>query len=245
MSGCLLRDLQTLQDFGFIVNLKRGKSAALFSLRGKGKQQVERDLYNNMGFKIDFEVDSKRHELHVALDYKYVGCFVQNSGSQAKEFKHRSGTANSSLTLLRRRVFSRAAINAKAKTTVTQAISFGQLYFCEHTSSRPVPSIERGYDSVHLRIAKTVVGWRPNSSWQHLASEEILALASLPSSSLWVSASRLRYLGRFVHVGPDHLHALVEIAAPLKSSWHRLIWQDIAHLRTISDECPADNADLF
>ena len=131
--------------FGFVVNLKKGKSAALFALRGKGKLQVETELYNRSDFAIKFDACGKQQSLHVALDYKHVGCHLQNNGSHAKEFRHRSGTATSSLTLLRRKVFSRASLLQRTKSTVTQAVSFGQLYNGKHTASRPSPSIDKGY----------------------------------------------------------------------------------------------------
>ena len=121
--------------FGFVVNMKKGKSAALFSFRGKGKQQVETQLYNDEHFTIDFEDGRKKLFLHVATEYKHVGCYLQNSCGQAKEFKHRSSAASSSLTLLRRRVFARSALTQRVKSTVSQAVSFGQLYYGKHTAS--------------------------------------------------------------------------------------------------------------
>ena len=126
--------------FGFVVHLKKGKSAALFALRGKGKLQVETELYNKSDFVIKFDACGKQQSLHVALDYKHVGCFLQCNGSHAKEFRHRSGTAGSSLTLLRRKVFSRAALAQRTKSIVTQAISFGHLYNGKHTASCPAPA---------------------------------------------------------------------------------------------------------
>ena len=231
--------------FGFVVNMKKGKSAAMFCLRGAGKRQVEFELYNVSDYRIDFDAGHKKQSLHVALEYKHLGCYLQHNGAQSKEFKFRSAVANSSISLLRRKVFSRAAISQRTKSTVTQAISFSQLYFSQHTASLPVPSINKGYEAVHIRVCKAVIGWKPDTSWKHITSDKILAQAALPSFSCFTSAARLRYLARVFAVGPDLLHALVEIAAPLPNSWHRLVWSDIAFLRSITDDCPATDSDLF
>ena len=220
-----------------VVNLKKEKSAALFALRGKGKLQVETDLYNTSDVAIKFDAGSKQQYLHVALDYKHVACFLQCNGSHAKEFRHRSGTASSSLTLLRRKVVSRAVHTQRTKSTVTQAVSFGQLYNGKHTDSRPAPSIDKGDQAVHIRVAKAIIGWKPDASWMHTTADEILAQAALPSFECMTSAARLRHLERFIAIGPDHLLALVEIAAPLKTlappclEWHCMNSQ---HFRRLS-----------
>ena len=90
----------------------------------------------------------------------------------------------------------------RTKSTVTQAISFGQLYNGKHTASRPAPSIDKGYQAVHIRVAKAVIGWKPNVSWLHVTADEMLAQADLPSFECMTSAARLRYLERFIAIGP-------------------------------------------
>ena len=90
-----------------------------------------------------------------------------------------------------------------------------------------------------------MIGWKPGGSFSHFTSDEVLAQAALPTFSNMTSASRLRYLSRFVTVGPDYLHALVEIASSLPTSWHNLVWSDIATLRKLTDGCPTADDDLF
>lgn len=113
----------------------------------------------------------------------------------------------------------RPGIRQRTKSTVSQAVSLGQLYYGRHTASSPVPSIDKGYDTVYIRLAKAVIGWKPNNTCSHLTKDEILLRADLPPSyENWSSTARLKYLARFVAVAPDHLHALVEVASPLRNS---------------------------
>ena len=64
---------------------------------------------------------------------------------------------------------------------MTQVISLGQLYYGKHFASRPAPSIDKGYETVHLRVAKAVIGWKPDLSWSHITADEILAQVDLSS----------------------------------------------------------------
>ena len=83
--------------------------------------------------------------------------------------------------MLRRKAFSCAALGQRTKRTVTQVISLGQLYYGKHTASRLAPSIDKGFETVHLRVAKAVIGWKPDMSWSHMTADEIMAQADLPS----------------------------------------------------------------
>ena len=91
--------------FGFVVNMKKGKSAAMFCLRGAGKRQVEFELYNVSDSRIDFDAGHTNQSLHIALEYKHLGCYLQHNGAQSKQFKFHSAVANSSISLFDERFF--------------------------------------------------------------------------------------------------------------------------------------------
>ena len=142
----------------------------------------------------------------------------------------------------RRSSSSQASEYAPSPTSAELLLS-GQLYYNVHIASAPNLTIKTAYSNMHVNIAKAVTGWKPHDDFLHYSDALILATASMTCLELHIRCTRLRYLARFCIVGPDYLHALVEVTSNNNDSWYSLIIGDVKWL-ALNCDCIPDSGNL-
>ena len=94
-----------LTSFGFLMNLKPGKSAAMFAWCGRGYELAQKSLARDHRNVIRFTgTDKQKPALFVVDRYKYLGSIIATRMQMLPELKHRERTCVSALRAIRKRV---------------------------------------------------------------------------------------------------------------------------------------------
>ena len=63
-------------------------------------------------------------------------------------------------------------------------------------------TVQKAYNNMHVKVAKAMIGWKPNADFSHYNDALILATTFMTSSATFIRCDRLRYLARFFRVVP-------------------------------------------
>ena len=86
--------LTVLYNAGLYPNMTIGKTQALISFFGQGSRDSAIDLYVTNDCVIPVIVADQPVDLHVALNYKYLGSFIDHKLSRRKDIAHRATQYN-------------------------------------------------------------------------------------------------------------------------------------------------------
>ena len=221
--------------YGLPLNLKRGKCAVMISARGKGSDKVQFQMYNQMDFQLPVLLPKGPSKVHLVLEYKHLGNWVQSNRACYQEYKYRNAIATSSAKTLENKAFKYPGVLTVTKTNLAVSVPFSQLYYNHHVMSDCNPTITKGFHASHMRIARTVAGGYKGEPSKVLPDAMVLAQAELPDAALAQRIARLRYFPRLYRYGADFLLCLLEVAAQHKQGWFHLVYPDLLWLHS---QCP-------
>ena len=110
---------------GMVVNWDRGKSAALFEIRGSLSRSAKRDLYLEHGSKI--AIPGTESVVHLERSYVHLGSDVCAGGSMGPAVAARVRAHAQAMPPLRRCVCPRRAVSSQAKLTFVDSLATSRL----------------------------------------------------------------------------------------------------------------------
>ena len=113
----------TFREFGFEVNLKKGKSETLIQYAGEGSKQLREHISIDLGMQIVFGCSKGQfHCVHVVHEYKHVGSRASCSGSMLHEIHFRTRDMQVACNSLRAKFLKSPSIPFPRKRLAVQAL---------------------------------------------------------------------------------------------------------------------------
>ena len=228
---------QRLRRAGMHVNFSAGKTEVALRFFGAKAKQIRVDLYKHAQPCI--LLDEVGVSLKVAARYKHLGTLFAPSGSMMPEMRQRFGIANQRFTQLTRSIFSRGTLRLQRKTALFGCLVLTGLW--HNIAVWPCLSNKEAVECSNklFRLCRRLAVAHFGQDAFHWGPERVFATLQLPMFQEVHRAERLSYFRQLVHVGEDHLWALVYC----EGAWLQQVMDDMNWLtEQVMTELPATPA---
>ena len=185
--------LDTLEEHAMTPNLQKGKTALLFSLRGRGSRRSKAQFFgpNSPGTMTVVGEHSTR-SISVVGEYVHLGGVLHHSGDHRKEMRRRVAMAHQTFNAHRRHIFQNAMLPLDRRVQLFQTLVLSRLlYGSESWHLKDIKSKGYLHTSI-IKLYKRLLKLSPDATW---TDEEVCVALQLPTPTELLRRVRLRYLG--------------------------------------------------
>lgn len=220
----LLIDL--CRTHGMTPNVQKGKTELMFSARGTG-QKAFRLKWFGPDSPGTFPIVGDSGVFHIPLvgHYRHLGGFLHHSGDMKMEVRRRIAIAHQTFSQHRKLLFQNLAIPLRKRVELFRCLVLSKLLYATDSW---VLHDQKTKDLVHAAILRLYKRLLKLPADAKVTDEWILVHTGLPSPTVLLRVSRLRYLRTLFATG-DAAHCGV---LNLDDSWNCLIESDLIWMYT-------------
>lgn len=214
-----------LLKLGMKPNMAKGKTEAMVILRGKSSKKIKLYVHGHCKGQIALHLDSPEYKtVRIVPRYVHLGGVLTHDGRLKHEIGRRLAMAHDALKQYRSKIFSNPRISVDKRVRLLQSTALAALTYNSGTWPRLTGSEQQLWTNGVMRLYKTVFGRVFSAEQQfHMTSEQILALAGLPSPDFLLAFQRVLQFGQYLQRHCDYFWAL----AGQDQAWLDLVRDDL------------------
>ena len=219
--------LHQCKRFGLIANTKKGKTALVLALRGKGSQKVAAREFANDKRTVKIVIpDGTEYVIHVEANYLHLGGYLNRQADMAHEARRRTAVARTEYDSVRQQVFHNKHIPMPSRLSIFNGL-VGSTY---HNLALWIPGSKawsqppRGYDGL---VKKLLSSQLYGEVLHKISREEAYALTGASTLDVKAAHKRLSFLTNMVRHGSEEIWAVMQ----LEYGWAAQAWTDLQWVR--------------
>ena len=224
--------LKQCRRYGLVPNLKRGKTALIVALRGKGARTAAAATFK--GDQRTLRIRSEGggvDEIYVEANYLHLGGMLCRNADMTHEARRRTSIARAAFEASKKQLLGNKHISRECRAMLFRSLVASTYHNLElwTTNETAWPQLQRGYEGLAKKLLSCEIF---DLQYFRLTAHEALCLAHVQPLQLRARLKRLTFLQNLVQQGQDEMWAIVQ----LEGSWARAAWEDLTWLREWSGE---------
>jgi hypothetical protein len=210
---------QATQKRGMRLNFEKGKTEALWAIRGKGSKSLKLQIAEADGH-LCWTSQDLPFRLSVTQSYKHLGTWLQAPPRCARDIQARASLAKSAWGSLAKPMYSKSYVALRTKMQAFQALSMSRLMYNAHTwCSASDDDLQKWQNHmrkpVGLMVKHVLMGTPPT----HLETEDLFGMADMLPPIDQLHLARLRYFKRLIQYCPQALWTCLTATVGTHHSW--------------------------
>eukprot|EP00435_Cladocopium_sp_Y103_P027444 s3048_g6.t1 len=228
-----------LQGYGFELNLSKGKTSAVLTLRGPGSADLRKQyqLCATSGISCQF-ADGATSWLHFTATYRHLGTLFTSKHDLASELSFRVGMAKTAFNQLARPLLTNKHLPVALRLQFFNSLVATKLYFGLGAWVTPSPKQLQYLQTFVVSLLKRVL----RIGHMYVPPDRVLAMAGISDVRVRLALDRLMYAQRLFRTGPAFLHNLIHREfACVSGSWLHGLKADLAWMEEVLPNCLPQN----
>ena len=210
---------QATHKRGMQLNFEKGKTEALWAIRGKGSKRLKLQIADADGH-LCWTSQDKHFRLSVTQSYKHLGTWLQAPPRCARDIQARASLAKSAWGSLAKPMYSKSYVALRTKMQAFQALSMSRLMYNAHTWCTASEEDLHKWQNhmrkpIGLMVKHALMGTPPT----HLDTEDLFGIADLLPPIDQLHLARLRYFKRLIQYCPQALWSCLTATVGTQHSW--------------------------
>eukprot|EP00435_Cladocopium_sp_Y103_P040768 s901_g11.t1 len=221
-----------LQQYGFSLNLAKGKTSAVLSFCGPRASAMRKQyqLHAHSGITCHFS-DGQEVWLHLVPVYRHLGTLFSSSHDIMCELRARVGIAKAAFAQLSRPLLTNRNLPVRIRLQMFHALVTSKLFFGLGAWVTPNPKQLQYIQSALVNMLKRVLRLHHD----HIPAEQVFCLAGTADVRSRLALDRLLYAFRLFRSGPVFVQNLVQREfEQTTGSWLHGLRADLQWLDTVS-----------
>ena len=195
--------LDTCIGFGMLPNLDKGKTEIMLCFRGSGSRRLRVKYYSP-------EQDGKmlvcgeygQHRINVVGEYKHLGGILHHGGKLSKETRKRLAVAHQAFNVHRALLFQNPRFSQTKRVELFRSLVLSGLLYGTESWVQGSRSEDLHLHGAILRLYKRLLKCAHDS---HVTDRAVCTRLGLPTPTVLLRMSRLRYLGQLYNSIPQDI----------------------------------------
>lgn len=225
-----------MHEYGFTLNLARGKTECVCNFRGKDAPAFRQDIFIDKSGVIEVQGSASQgasSNLHVASSYKHLGAKYSERASIDHEIRHRLAAAQQAYSVLRRPLFANRRIPAKVRLQLLDALIMPRLLYGCGRWPLLTASQYRKINAAVTRWQRTITG---NGFWnieEAMTDQRLRSLWQIQELSVRLAKHRLLYASQIWKHAREEVWPFVCAEANNIDSWFAALRHSLGWLRSV------------
>ena len=226
-------------EYGFTLNLARGKTECICNFRGADSTKFRNEVFVDQFGIIEIpgtQPEDGFSQLRVAADYKHLGAKFAERASMENEVRHRLAAAQQAYAMLRRPIFANRRIPTHTRLQLLDALILPRLLYGCGRWPMLTAGQYRKLNAAVTRWHRTITG---NGFWkleEAMTDQRLRSLWKIPELSVRLAKHRLLYASQIWKHAHEVVWPFVCAETHLDQSWFAALKHSIGWMRSVLPE---------
>ena len=218
--------VQLVWQSGFKINLDKGKTECIATLRGKGAPQVRKQIFIEQAGKIGIEVPAGLTQspfLQVVGRYTHLGTCIGQDLNTGGEIERRIGQAQTAFRTLQKPIFRNKRIRIATRFKLLESLVCTKLFYNSGVWGHLTPGMVKKLEHTMIGWFRQIVGdgfWCTSTTPDYM----FVKLWSIPTVQVRLAIAQLRFSLAAFRNGRQTVWEFIKLEADTgSSSWFSLL----------------------